>query len=94
MKFYSEKTKKMYDAVEQLEAAELEYDKKHEAELAKQKERKARAEEIDEARKAIIAAEKHYNELLNQFIKDYGSYHATYSDEVTSIRDFFNRFFG
>ena len=81
MKYYSEKLKKVYDTVEQLQTAETEYDKAHAAEIAKQKERKRRAEEINKARKELVNAQKNYNELVNKFIKDYGSYHATYNDE-------------
>ena len=83
MKYYSEKLKKVYDTVEQLQAAEVEYDKAHAAELAKQAERKRRAAEVSEARKAAADAQKKYSDLLNKFVKDYGSYHATYTDEDT-----------
>lgn len=97
MKYYSEKTKKMYDVVEDLKAAEKEYDKKHAAEIAKQKERKARAEEITKARQEIAAAQKHYNELVNSFIKDYGSYHETLTEKDTDIftvSDLFRQLWG
>lgn len=97
MKFYSDKTKKLYDSVEQLETAETEYDRAHAAEIAKQKERKARAEEINKARKDAINAQKHYNELVNKFIKDYGSYHATYTDDdetFLTASDLINKLFG
>ena len=46
MKYYSEKTMKVYDKVEELNTAEKEYDEAHAAEIAKKKERKERAEEI------------------------------------------------
>lgn len=98
MKYYSEKLKKVYDTVEQLQTAETEYDKAHAAEIAKQKERKARAEEIAAARKDLQNRQKKYNELVNQFIKDYGSYHATYTDEdsgeVANVMDVFYKLFG
>lgn len=42
-------------------------------------ERKARAKEIEVAHKAMIEAEKTYNELVDAFVKDFGSYHMTYS---------------
>lgn len=80
MKYYLEKTMKVYDTVEELQKAEKEYDEAHAAEIAKKRERKARAEEINEARKELVAAQKRYNDLINKFIKDYGSYHATYTD--------------
>ena len=98
MKYYSEKLKKVYDKVEELDTAEKEYDEAHAAEIAKQKERKARAEEISNARKDAIKAQEHYNKLIKEFVKDYGSYHATYTDEdsgeVGNLTDVFYKLFG
>ena len=97
MKFYTDKTKKLYDSVELLEAAETEYDKAHAAEIAKQKERKARAEEINKARKDAIKAQEHYNKLVDKFVKDYGSYHATYTDgdeTLATASDLLYKLFG
>ena len=96
MKYYSEKLKKVYDTVEQLQAAETEYDKAHAAEIAKQKERKARANEIDAARKELANAQNKYNDLINKFVKDYGSYHTTYNDndKITSTTDLLFKLFG
>lgn len=95
MKYYSEKLKKVYDTVEQLQAAEVEFDKAHAAEIAKQKERKARAAEVSEARKEFANAQKKYNDLLNKFVKDYGSYHETYTDkDVDSIENVILKIFG
>lgn len=42
-------------------------------------ERKARAKEIEAAHKTMIEAEKTYNSLVDAFVKDFGSYHMTYS---------------
>ena len=97
MKYYSEKLKKVYDTVEQLQTAETEYDKAHAAEIAKQKERKARAEEINKARKELVNAQNRYNDLINKFVKDYGSYHATYTDgegTLSSAADLIYKLFG
>lgn len=95
MKYYSEKLKKVYDTVEDLQAAEVEYDKAHAAEIAKQKERKARAEEITKARKELVDAQRKYNELLNKFVKDYGSYHETYTDQdIDSLENVILKIFG
>ena len=77
MKFYSDKTKKIYDTVELLEAAEKEYDQLHAEELRKAEERKADAAAIEEAYKNAVAAQKHYNELVNAFVKKHGSYHLS-----------------
>ena len=38
------------------------------------------AEEVNAAYKAIKEAEKHYCELRDQFVKDYGSFHMTFTD--------------
>lgn len=95
MRYISDKTKKIYDTVEQLQAAEAEYDKVHAAEIAKQKERKARAAEVSEARKEFTNAQKKYNELLNKFVKDYGSYHETYTDQdIDSLENVILKIFG
>jgi hypothetical protein len=91
MKYYSDKTKKLYDSVELLNEAEMAYDEAHAAELKKAEQKKQAAEAIKAARKAVIEAQSRYNELVNQFIKDYGSYHETYRDgDVVSLRDIFN----
>lgn len=91
MKYYSDKTKKLYDSVELLNEAEMAYDEAHAAELKKAEQKKQAAEAIKAARKAVIDAQSRYNELVNQFIKDYGSYHETYRDgDVVSLRDIFN----
>lgn len=97
MKYYSEKTMKVYDKVEELNTAEKEYDEAHAAEIAKKKERKERAEEIDEARKQVIEAQKHYDELIDKFVKDYGSYHTTYTKNdgtLLSTTDLIYKLFG
>ena len=97
MKYYSEKTMKVYDKVEELNTAEKEYDEAHAAEIAKKKERKARAEEISNARKDAIKAQEHYNELIKQFVKDYGSYHTTYTKNdgtLLSTTDLIYKLFG
>ena len=98
MKYYSEKTMKVYDDVEELNTAEKEYDEAHAAEIAKKRERKERAEEINKARKDAIKAQERYNELVSKFVKDYGSYHATYtnedSGEVANVMDVFYKLFG
>lgn len=92
MKFYSDKTKKVYDTVELLEAAEQEYDEAHAAELRKAEERKADAEAIEAAYKAAVAAQKHYNDLVNAFVKKHGSYHLSVKTNDW-FSDLFNVFF-
>lgn len=74
MKIYSEITRQEYPTVEACLADEEAFKKKQEIEEAKRKElaeaRKARAKEVEDAY-------KHANELLNEFVKDYGSFHMS-----------------
>lgn len=80
MKYYSEKLKKVFDDVETLEKAELTLVKKEEEEKKLREERKVRAKEVEDAY-------KHFNELLNKFIKDYGSYHMSVDNQPISLFD-------
>mgnify|MGYP007069851645 CR=1 FL=1 len=88
MKYYSDKTCKFYDTPEACQQAELEIkeaenrekirkerEEAHKKELAEQ--RKDRAAVVEEARKAMNAAQKNYKEVLEAFIRDYGNYHYT-----------------
>lgn len=81
MKILSEKTNKYYATVDECLKAEKEYDEAVAAKEAKAKklneERKNRATEVEEAYKAVVEANKHYRELLDAFVKDYGSFHMT-----------------
>lgn len=92
MKYYSDVTKRLYDTAEELNKAETAVIKaeqerkaaleKKQAEQAKLKEqRAARAQEITDAIKARDEAQKKVNELVNKFVKDYGSYHYTWSSD-------------
>ena len=97
MKILSEKTNKEYASVEECLAAEKKFDKQVALEKAKKDElaniRKDRAKEVEDAYKAILEAKKHYNELLNNFVKDYGSFHMTLHTGDGNPFDLFNRFF-
>lgn len=88
MKYYSDKTKKVYADVKALEAAETEWDKAHEVELKEKAAVKADADEIKKAYDELNKAREHYNDLVNKFIKKHKSYHLT----VTTT-DFFDNFF-
>lgn len=92
MKFYSEVTKGFYDSAKSCEEAEKEYnkalDEKKEKEKALKAKRKTRAKELEDAYKAIKEAEKKYSKLRNQFIKDYGSYHMTFTDSDSDLDNF------
>lgn len=99
MKIYSEKTNKEYKSVDECMAAEKEYDEKVAAEKEKKlqlaNQRADRAKEVEAAYDAALEAFKTYHDLLNQFCKDYGSYHKSYfgdgkdRDFFTSIWDLF-----
>ena len=82
MKFYSEKTKKIYDTEEALVSAEKEL----ETAEAKKKElldkRKERAQEVEQAFEKA-------NKLLSEFLNDYGRYHTT----ITPERNWFDILF-
>lgn len=73
MKYFSDKTKKVYETVEELETAEKEFDEREAKALALREERKARAHEVEDAY-------KHYLELRAKFIEDYKSFHMSLTD--------------
>lgn len=79
MKFYSETTKMFYPTFKECEAAEKEAEKQKKEEKAKKEklsaERKARANEITEALKKVYEDCNKYQNLVKDFVKDYGSYH-------------------
>ena len=83
MKYYSETLNKVFENEKDCLNAEKEYKAKVEAEEKHKKEladsRKIRAKEVEDAYKAVIDAQKHYYELKNQFVKDFGSFHMTFS---------------
>ena len=92
MKYYSDVTRKLYETAEELTNAETAVVKaeqerkaalaKKQAEQAKLKEqRAARAQEVTEAIRVRDEAQKKVNELVNNFVKDYGSYHYTWSSD-------------
>lgn len=91
MKFYSENTKKLYDSAEECQKAE---DALINAQKEKSERRKTKAKLVDEKRKAYEAARKEYQQVLDDFCKEFGAYHFTYNnkDEVdiaTLLDEFF-----
>lgn len=78
MKFYSDKTKKLYESESDLVKAEKQYDEHEAAEKKKKEARAARAKEVSDAY-------EHYEKLLEAFIKDYGSYHTTITHTPASL---------
>ena len=99
MKYYSETLDKVFENEKDCLNAEKEYKTKVEVEEKRKKEladsRKARAKEVEDAYQALIDAQKHYNELKNKFVDDFGSFHMTFStiDDFHSLfSDFFRIF--
>ena len=92
MKYYSELLHKPFDTVEELEKAESEKKAQLDALKDKTKERTKRAKEVENAYKNWVdLKEKYFNELdeayekyeelLNKFVKDYGSFHMTITND-------------
>ena len=93
MKFYSEKTERLYDSAEELQEAEVEFEEAQRLEEEKKNARAARAKEVEDAFKVVAEAQKKANDLLVAFTKDYGSFHMTYKDEIPfGFHSFFNFF--
>ena len=98
MKYYSEVLNRVFDSEKELVAEEQ---KVKNAEIEKQilekkkaEERKNRASEVEKARIAANEAATNYRKLLEDFCKDYGSYHYTIknsSDNKNLVEDEFNR---
>lgn len=91
----SEKTGKQYKTVEECVAAEKAYDKeqaeKKALEAKKNDERKARAKRVEEKFKIAAKAKAEADEELRAFVKDYGSFHTTLTNE-NSTPWFYNVF--
>lgn len=85
MKYYSETLRKAFDSEKECLEAEESFQKAQAAEQAKKEAlantRKARAKEVEDAYKAVLDAQKVYNDLRIKFIQDYGSYHMTISSK-------------
>ncbi len=74
MRYYSEKTKKFYNTEKECIEAE---DKLIKNETQKAAERKADAEKVETARKALIDARKNFEKALSEFTKKHGAYHVS-----------------
>lgn len=93
MEYYVRSLNKFFDSAEEADKAEKEHlaavkaeeDKK--AKLAE--ERKARADEVEAAFKAVAEAQDKARKLLNDFCKDYGAFHRSYKagDKLPSLID-------
>ena len=94
MKYYSEKTKKLFDTEKDLVSAEKEFDKVEEENRKTLDIKRARAKEVDDAYKMYATKVKEselenkklsaeYLKLRDAFINDYGSYHMSYTETGT-----------
>lgn len=95
MKFYSEKLNTMFDTQEACAQAESEHDKQVAEAEAKKKaladERATRAKAVEELYKQAVEAKQKYDKALQEFLKDYGSFHATFksTDPFFGLLDWF-----
>ena len=95
MKFYSEKLNKLFDSEKACAEAESAHDKAVAEAEAKKKaladERATRAKKVEELYKQAVEAKKAYDTELQAFLKDYGSFHATFKtvDPFFGIFDWF-----
>lgn len=93
MLYYSEVLDKKFKSEEECVQAEAKYAEEQKAAKEKaealSRERKDRAKEVEDAYAAAITAQKEYRKLLNQFVKDFGSFHMTFSTD-NFWRDFFS----
>lgn len=87
VKIYSDVTKQFYNDEAAALKAEEEVKKAQDEKTAR---RKKMADTVDVKRKAYDKARKEYREALDNFCKDYGSYHYTLADK--DLEDFFASF--
>ena len=113
MKYFSEVTRQYYDTEKACLEAEFKVkeeqnrqkilkEKEERERKAKQEalaaERKARANEVEEAHKAMVAAQHKYSEVLEAFCKDFGAFHTTLTRDdakgvIPTLFDIFNPLF-
>lgn len=95
MKYYSEVLNKVFDSAEECSEAENKHNQAIVEAEAKKKaladERATRAKEVEELYKQAIEAKQAYDKALQNFLKDYGSFHATFKakDPFFGIFDWF-----
>ena len=96
MKFYSENLNKLFDSEKELKEAEAEKAAAEAEAKAKKealtKERKARAEVIEDLLKQRKVLDKKIHEALKDFTKDYGSFHTSYSNAEDLFDSFWDWF--
>ena len=98
MKYYSEVTKKFYDCESCLIEDEERVAKEQEEKDAKAKqlkeERANRAKAVEDAYKLANEKQAEADELMREFIKDYGCFHTTVKDVKPSFTSLIDYFFG
>ena len=77
MKFYSEKTGKLYDTSKELKGAEKALEVQEQEKEALKAQRAERAKEIEAITKDILELQREKDEKVAAFVKDYGAYHQT-----------------
>ena len=90
MKPYSEVLKKYFDTVENCEAAEAEYQKKHEALQKKNEEKKAEAQSLEEKRKKVQDAYAVADQLAKEWREELAAFNKKYNEPLRTqfaIRD-------
>lgn len=98
MLYYSEMTKKNYKTEDECRAAEADFlsarEKEKRAREEKAAARKEKAAQIEAARKEMVSAQNKYKELIEDFVKNYGSYHYSTQSvkDVPTLFDLFNPF--
>lgn len=96
MKYFSEKLNKVFESEQECVEAENKFElakqEKEEKEKRLTQERKERAHEIEEQYKKIMDDRKEYRKLVDDFIRDYGSFHCTFksNEPVFSDMDLFD----
>ena len=96
MKYFSQITEKVYNTQEELETAEKEVLDEQKAQEEKLAKRAERAKEVEAAYAKAAEEKEQADELLNEFLKDYGSFHTTVKKPIKRINifdDWFNSFF-
>lgn len=96
MKYFSEKLNKVFESEKECVEAENKFElakqEKEEKEKRLTQERKERAHEIEEQYKKIMDDRKEYRKMVDDFIRDYGSFHCTFksNEPVFSDMDLFD----
>lgn len=108
MRIISEKTGKEYSSVEECVKAEKAFDEKIAAEKAEKEkalaerkakqelavaERKEAAALVEEKRKALVEAQKAFQDELSKFCSKYGAYHYSVKNGDDSWFNLFDNFF-